>query len=265
MRPLQTAGPTAARPGHSRNPWGHTLQADSQPQDTRAFLLAGLLLCTCLCVLWLAKPLFVNWVREEQESRQRGIRGSRPAPPLLVFPCEKAVRRNRKSLAGLGSHGDPARVQLSSLFTVFVALIKSHTLFKLHFFFRFLREDNTKLLSKLKPIYKEFRVKSLKISISLISFSSHAPVFPMSGSIMELSTWDITHITIASSWVIRSKLFLFRVMGFPDLPNRGDNGSYTMDWLLEPSPHPLAHCYLPGKLGSQILEFPAPSTVRGCA
>lgn len=87
----------------------------------------------------------------------------------------------------------------------------------------------------------------------------------MSGSIMELSTWDITHITIASSWVIRSKLFLFRVTGFPDLPNRGDNGSNTMDWLLEPSPHPLAHCYLPGKLGSQISEFPAPSTVRGCA
>ena len=41
------------------------------------------------------------WVEEGQEFQQHAIHRSWPVPPVLVFPCKKAVQRDSKSSIGL--------------------------------------------------------------------------------------------------------------------------------------------------------------------
>lgn len=136
-------GPRQLGWGDGRSPWGCMLQADPHHQDTCNFLLAGLILCICPCVLWLPKPLLTN-----PGQGRTGIPTTCDSPkpamsPVPAFPCKKVVQRNVKSWIGhrMTGRAGPAHVQLLSLFTIFVTWGKSHTLCETQCT-HFLKEDN---------------------------------------------------------------------------------------------------------------------------
>lgn len=113
--PMAICRPEAAGPGDGGSLWGHMPQGDSHHRGACDTVLAGLPLCICPCVFWLAQPLFTIRVREGQESTTRARRAGQCLllPFLLVRrQCEEMGRRQLDLTV---THTHPVHVLLSSL------------------------------------------------------------------------------------------------------------------------------------------------------